>query len=61
MSKLEGRVGIVTGAGQGMGAGRYDMEFVRVAGEWKISVFGFLWNFNTPYDEGWVKTPLAIL
>ena len=43
------------------GHGRYDMEFVRVGGEWKISVFGFLWNFNTPYEEGWVKTPLALL
>jgi len=43
------------------GHGRYDMEFVRNDGEWKISVFGFLWNFNTPYDEGWVKTPMALL
>ncbi len=43
------------------GQGRYDMEFVRVSGSWKISAFNFLWNFNTPYDEGWVKTPMALL
>jgi len=36
--------------------GRYDMEFVKVVGKWKISFFGFLWNFLTPYDEGWAKT-----
>lgn len=41
------------------GHGRYDMEFVKVDGKWKISSFGFLWNFLTPYDEGWVKTPMA--
>ena len=43
------------------GHGRYDMEFVRVGGKWKISYFGFLWNFNTPYDEGWGKTQMALL
>lgn len=43
------------------GHGRYDLEFVRVAGDWKISVFGFLWNFNTPYDEGWGKSRMAML
>jgi len=41
------------------GHGRYDMEFAKVDGKWKISSFGFLWNFLTPYDEGWVKTPMA--
>lgn len=39
--------------------GRYDMEFVKVGGKWKISYFGFLWNFLTPYDEGWAKTLMA--
>ncbi len=43
------------------GHGRYDMEFVRIGGKWKISYFGFLWNFNTPYDEGWGKTQMALL
>jgi hypothetical protein len=39
--------------------GRYDMEFARIDGKWKISLFKFLWNFNTPYDEGWFKTPMV--
>lgn len=43
------------------GHGRYDIEYARVGGEWKITFFGFLWNFNTPYDEGWVKTRMAML
>jgi hypothetical protein len=43
------------------GHGRYDMHYARVGGKWKISSFGFLWNFNSPYDEGWVKTRMALL
>jgi hypothetical protein len=43
------------------GQGRYDMKFRKVDGEWRISFFGFLWNFNTPFDEGWVKTPMALV
>ena len=38
------------------GQGRYDMEYVKVDGKWKISSFKFSWNFRTPYDEGWGKT-----
>jgi len=38
--------------------GRYDNDFVKVGGKWKISHFRFLWNFMTNYDEGWVKTPM---
>jgi hypothetical protein len=41
------------------GHGRYDMEFVKVGGKWKIHLFKFLWNFNTPWDEGWFKTPMV--
>ena len=41
------------------GHGRYDMEYIRVDGKWKISSFKLLWNFLTPYDEGWVKTPMV--
>jgi len=40
------------------GHGRYDMEYIRVDGKWKISSFRLMWNFMTPYDEGWVKTPM---
>ncbi len=43
------------------GHGRYDIEFIRVNDKWKISFFGFLWNFNTPYVDGWDKTPMALL
>ena len=39
--------------------GRYDMEFVKKDGKWKISGFRFLWNFHAPYEDGWVKTPMA--
>ena len=41
------------------GHGRYDTEYIRVDGKWKISSFRFMWNFMTPYDEGWVKTPMV--
>jgi len=41
------------------GHGRYDMDYIRVDGKWKISSFRFTWNFSTPYDEGWVKTPMV--
>jgi hypothetical protein len=37
------------------------MKFRKVDGKWRISFFGFLWNFNTPFDEGWVKTPMALV
>ncbi len=43
------------------GHGRYDMEFIRVDDRWKISIFNFLWNFNSPYPEGWDKTRMAII
>ena len=43
------------------GHGRYDIEFIRVNDKWKINLFGFLWNFNTPYEDGWVKTLMAMV
>ena len=43
------------------GHGRYDMKFVRVNSKWKISRFGFLWNFNSPYSEGWDKLRMAVI
>ncbi len=35
--------------------GKYNMEYVKQDGEWKI--LGFRWHqiFLTPYDKGWVK------
>ncbi len=42
------------------GHGRYDIEFIRVNDKWKINLFNFLWNFNTPYEDGWVKNLMAM-
>ena len=39
--------------------GRYDNEYVRINGVWKFSRLYFKYNFLTPYDDGWVKTPSA--
>jgi hypothetical protein len=39
--------------------GRYDNEYVCVDGKWKISRLQFVHNFLTPYEDGWVKTPVA--
>jgi len=41
------------------GQGRYDIEYVKVSGKWKISSFKYSWNFNTPYEDGWAKTPMV--
>ena len=35
---------------------KYENEYVRVDGRWKLSHLKFILNFQTPYDEGWVKT-----
>jgi hypothetical protein len=43
------------------GHGRYDLKFSKIEGEWKIKMLAFEWNFNTPYDEGWFKTPMVFL
>lgn len=39
--------------------GRYDNEYVCVDGKWKLSRLNFVFNFLTPYEDGWVKTPVA--
>lgn len=39
--------------------GRYDNEYVRVGGRWKLSRLHFKYNFLTPFEDGWVKTPYA--
>ena len=43
------------------GHGRYDLEFVKLDGQWKIGAYNFEWNFNSPQNEGWVETPMVIL
>lgn len=38
--------------------GEYNNEFVRKNGQWKISKLNFTTTFQTPYEDGWVKTPM---
>ena len=38
--------------------GKYENEYVRVEGKWKISHLRYMGNFMTPYEDGWVKTPM---
>ena len=35
---------------------RYDAECVRLGGEWKFQRFVCTILYDTPFDEGWVKT-----
>ena len=37
------------------GSARYDEEYTRVGGEWKISRQKVTENFRTPFDQGWAK------
>lgn len=39
--------------------GKYNNRYIREDGEWKIDCLSFQYNFLTPYDEGWAKTPIA--
>ena len=41
--------------------GRYDEEYVKVNGEWKWKSMTTTFDFITPYEEGWVKTPMAAM
>ena len=37
------------------GSARYEEEYVRHNGEWKIHQLRLIPNFWTPFDQGWVK------
>jgi hypothetical protein len=37
--------------------GKYDMEYVKEDGAWKILVFRYRQIFMSPYEQGWVKAP----
>ncbi len=37
--------------------GKYINDYVRVGGEWKFKHIRFAPSMNTPYEDGWVKTP----
>lgn len=38
--------------------GVYQDEFVKVNGTWKISAINFSFKYYTPFEDGWVKTPM---
>jgi hypothetical protein len=39
--------------------GKYDNEFVKEDGKWKIRSLHWYVNFATPFEEGWVKKPFV--
>ena len=39
--------------------GKYDMEFVKEDGQWKIFKFAYRQAFMCPYEKGWVEEPVA--
>jgi hypothetical protein len=44
---------------QFLSLGKYDMEYVKEDGEWKILTFAYRQAFMCPYTEGWVDEPVA--
>ena len=38
--------------------GRYDMEYVKEDGSWRIKKLLYAYAFVTPFDKGWVKQPM---
>ena len=40
------------------GQGVYENEFVKENGKWLFKKLRFYINFRTPYEDGWVKTPI---
>jgi hypothetical protein len=39
--------------------GKYDMEYVKEDGQWKIFKFAYRLTFMCPYEKGWVEEPVA--
>jgi hypothetical protein len=39
--------------------GKYDMEYVKEDGEWKIFKFAYRQAFMCPYEKGWVDEPVG--
>jgi hypothetical protein len=39
--------------------GKYDMEYVKENGQWKIFKFAYRQTFMCPYEKGWVEEPVA--
>jgi hypothetical protein len=40
------------------GHGHYENEYVKENGKWKFKKFQFFVTFRTPWEDGWVKTPI---
>jgi hypothetical protein len=40
--------------------GKYDNDVIKQDGTWKISYLRFEFTFQTPFHDGWVKTPAII-
>ncbi|MCJ7605060.1 MAG: nuclear transport factor 2 family protein [Dehalococcoidales bacterium] len=43
---------------QTWGHGVYENEYVRENGRWLINKLHFFLNFRTPFEDGWLKTPV---
>ena len=39
--------------------GKYDMEYVKEDGQWKILTFAYRQAFMCPYERGWLEEPVA--
>jgi hypothetical protein len=39
--------------------GKYDMEYVKEDGQWKILTFAYRQAFMSPYERGWIDEPVA--
>ena len=39
--------------------GHYENEYIKENGKWKFKKLGLATNYRTPYEDGWVKTPVA--
>jgi len=37
--------------------GKYEEEYVKVRGEWKFKFLRAVFDYMTPYEAGWAKTP----
>jgi hypothetical protein len=40
------------------GHGEYENEYIKEDGKWKFTKLHFFLTFRTPYEDGWVKTPV---